>query len=114
MSESIVQMLLDLWQAQCHDHCPEDLVPVPDHPLVKNVFMISSLNLSCHSFMPSPWVLSLLTREILLPALLLLCEEAVGRNEVSPLFPLLQAEQTKGPSPLDPSPRLQHIYIKFR
>lgn len=31
MSETIVQMLLDLQQAWCHNHFPEKTVPVPDH-----------------------------------------------------------------------------------
>ena len=33
MSESIVQMLLELQQAQCCDQCHEEPVPVPYHPL---------------------------------------------------------------------------------
>ena len=35
MSESIVQTLLVLWQAQCHDHHPGGAVPTPDHSLWK-------------------------------------------------------------------------------
>ena len=33
MSESIVQMLIELWQVRCHDHSPRESVPVPDHSL---------------------------------------------------------------------------------
>ena len=45
-SVSIVQMLLELCQAQCHENCPEDAISVPDHTLVQNL----SLTASC----PSP------------------------------------------------------------
>ena len=37
-TESAVQMLLELWQVQCHDHCPEEPVSVPDHPLGEEPF----------------------------------------------------------------------------
>lgn len=33
MSEITIQTLLELWQAQCHDHFPEEAVPAPDQPL---------------------------------------------------------------------------------
>ena len=39
VSESFVQMLLEFWQAQCHDHCPGKTAPVPQRPLVKNLFL---------------------------------------------------------------------------
>jgi len=39
MSERVVQMLLELQKAQCRDHCPREPVLVPDHPLVKNLFL---------------------------------------------------------------------------
>ena len=38
VSESIVQMLLELWQVQCHDHSPEEPVPVPKHHLSNEPF----------------------------------------------------------------------------
>jgi len=60
MSESIVQMLLELWEAQCHGHFPGEDVLVPDHSIVKNLFLIS--NLPNHSFMPFPQILLLVTR----------------------------------------------------
>jgi len=39
MSESIVKMLLELQKAQCRDHCPREPVLVPDHSVVKNLFL---------------------------------------------------------------------------
>ena len=63
MSESIVQMLLELWEAQCHGHFPGEDVLVPDHSIVKNLFLISNLTLPNHSFMPFPQILLLVTRE---------------------------------------------------
>ena len=38
MSESTVQTILELWQAWCHDHCPGEPVPVPNHPLGEEPF----------------------------------------------------------------------------
>ena len=52
MSDGVLQMLLEPWQTQCHDYFPGKSVPVPNYPLVKNLFLTSSLNLLCHSFMP--------------------------------------------------------------
>jgi len=43
MTESFLQMLLELWQAQCHDHCPWETVLVPAHPLVRNLFLTPDL-----------------------------------------------------------------------
>lgn len=40
MSESIVQTLPELQQAQCHDHCPGKHVPVPKHPPSEKHFPI--------------------------------------------------------------------------
>ena len=57
MSDSVVQTLIEFWWAWCCGHCPENSVPVPDHPLVKNVFLIPNLNLPdvdpCCSFRSS-------------------------------------------------------------
>jgi len=44
MTESIVQTLLEIQQAQYHDHCPGEPVLVPDYPLVKNLFLLSNLS----------------------------------------------------------------------
>ncbi|GAB0202878.1 cAMP-dependent protein kinase inhibitor alpha [Grus japonensis] len=38
MTESVIQMLLELSQAQCCDHFPREPVPVPDHPLSEEPF----------------------------------------------------------------------------
>lgn len=46
--------------AQCHDHWPGKPVPGPNHPLMKNLFLICSLTLLCCSFMLFPWVVLLL------------------------------------------------------
>lgn len=62
MSESIVQMLLELQQAQCHNHFPGEPVPLLNHPLLQNLILTSILN-TCHSFTPFPQILSLFTRE---------------------------------------------------
>lgn len=48
-------------EAHHHDHSLGEPVLVPD--LVKNVFLIPNLNLSCHSSMLFPQVLLLVTRE---------------------------------------------------
>lgn len=48
------------------------LFQCPNHPLMKNLYLISSLNLLFHSFIPFPPVLSLITREkrsVLVPPL---------------------------------------------
>lgn len=47
--------------AQCHDHCSGEPVPVPNNPLLKNLFTISVMNFPCCSFMPLPQVLLLIT-----------------------------------------------------
>jgi len=33
MSDSTIQMFLELWQARCCDCFPGEAIPVPDHPL---------------------------------------------------------------------------------
>ena len=38
MTKSIVQTLLELRQAWCHDHFPGEPFPVTDHPLSKEPF----------------------------------------------------------------------------
>lgn len=38
MSESIVQMLQDLWQAPCHDTFHKEPVPAPEHSLDEEPF----------------------------------------------------------------------------
>lgn len=43
--ESGVQILLKLQRACCYDHCPGEPVSVPDHLLVKDLFLTFNLNL---------------------------------------------------------------------
>lgn len=43
--ESIVQMLLELCQAWCCDHCPGQPVQCLTTPWMKNLFLISNLNI---------------------------------------------------------------------
>jgi len=57
--ESIVQMLLELHQPWCCDHCPGEPILVPDHPMVKNLFLTSNLIHPCCISMPFTWVLLL-------------------------------------------------------
>jgi len=38
MTKSITQTLLERWQAWCHYHFPEELVPVTDHPVSEERF----------------------------------------------------------------------------
>ena len=38
MSESVFQTLLELQQAQCHDHCPGEPIPQPHYPLSEEPF----------------------------------------------------------------------------
>lgn len=59
--ESIIQTLLELQQSWCCDHYQGKHVPAADHPLVKNLLLISNLDIPWHSFMLFPWVLSLVT-----------------------------------------------------
>lgn len=40
MSESTVQMFLELWQAWWWQHCHEELIPVPNHHLSEDSFPI--------------------------------------------------------------------------
>lgn len=46
MSERAIQMLLELWQDQCHDHCPGEPVPVPSTLWWKNLYWYSIWNSS--------------------------------------------------------------------
>lgn len=63
MYDRVVQTLLELWQSQCCDHCPGKHVPVPEHPLVKNLFLQPNPVLLWHSSMPFPGVSIAVTRE---------------------------------------------------
>ena len=59
--ESIVQMLPELSQVWCCDHCPGELFLCPNTLWVKNLFLISKLNLPWHNFRPPVLCRSLLS-----------------------------------------------------
>lgn len=88
--ETIIQELLKLCQVWCCGHFPGKPVLVPTNPYqrVKNLFLISNVNLPWDRFMLFPCVLSLDKREEVSSCP---CtsphKEAVGHNEVSPQSP---------------------------
>ena len=85
MTKNIVQMLLKLQQAWCHDYIPGELVPVCDHPLGEEPFPDTQLEpplLQLDSIPLGP--ITGYQREYMgtcpsAPP----CEEAVDDNEVS-------------------------------
>lgn len=59
ISESIVQMLLELWQLCAMTASLGTLFQCLATFMLKNLFLVSNLNLFCHSFMLFPQALSL-------------------------------------------------------
>ena len=57
---SAVQTLLELWQPWGCAHSLGSLGSA-QHPLGKNLSLISNLTFPCRSFIPFPWILSLVT-----------------------------------------------------
>lgn len=62
-SKSVVQTLLEHWQAWGHDHFPVDLILVLDYSLSEELFASIQSELSQCSFKSFPHILSLDTRE---------------------------------------------------
>ena len=86
-------MLLKLCHAQCHDRCPGEPVPVPDHPAAEEPFPNTQTELPMLNVRDVPLgpVTAPESRDQCLP-LHSPCEEAVGNNEAFPQPPLLWAE----------------------
>ena len=105
MTKTILQTLLELWQASCCDHFPEDPVPVTNHPLrddhFPNVQSELSLTVSFHSFMSCCWSPE---RDQNLP---LRCplEEAVDCGEVTPQPSPRWTSQVTSAAPHKPCPQ---------
>lgn len=98
MYDRVVQMLLELWQSQCCDHCPGKHVPVPEHPLVKNLFLQPNPVLLWHSSMPFPGVSIAVTREIILTLSLFILPSPVAKPVIMLLCCSYFALLTTSPS----------------
>lgn len=89
--KQMIKSIIGLWQAWHCDHFPGK--PVPVTILIKNTFLMSSVNFPWRIFIPFPHVLLLVSREGRTSSIAC-CEEAVVSDKDNPQPSLLQGEQS--------------------